>query len=304
MKVIQSFWSKPFVHPASNTLEARYQGGFINESQFIYTWALSLLSLKEVFSSIHLNTDEKGKKAWIDFFELPYDTYSTELNEIDFFPSDLWASGKLYTYANVKEPFVHFDIDVVVGKKFDRNKLENDLFVEFQYDDSLLKRYNIIIKKLLSYGIKMSPEFLEILSDNNFVYKDYNMGITGGYDYSFFNKYAQQSLSYLNENLPFCQTIDNVTKSFLNCFFEQYNFYAATLSDSKIVNKLVENNIIIDCDYQKQKIDAGFGNFDFVHFHGGYKRLYPEISEKWLKEYFPEFYNNINEKLKFIYSNK
>ena len=71
----------------------------------------------------------------------------------------------------------------------------------------------------------MSPEFLEILSDNNFVYKDYNMGITGGYDYSFFNKYAQQSLSYLNENLPFCQTIDNVTKSFLNCFFELFSFF-------------------------------------------------------------------------------
>lgn len=302
MRIIQSFWSKPFSFPAANSLESRSQGGFLNESQFIYTWALSLLSLKEVFSHVHLNTDEKGKKAWIDFFEFPYDSYSTDMGAIEDFPSDLWSTGKLLTYAGIKEPFAHFDVDVVLGRHFDIHKLEHDLFVEFHYDDCILKRYGTIIHELLNYEIKMSREFKGTIAQSDFVYNDYNMGITGGFDYDFFNRYAKNALNNLKSNLPILQNVDRTTQSFLNCFFEQYCFYETSRIESKCVNKLVETTLNLDFDYQKHKIDSGFRNFDFVHFHGGYKRLYPDLSGKWLKEYYPEYYRNINEKIAFINS--
>lgn len=302
MKIIQTFWSKPFAFPAANSLEARFQGGFPNDSQFIYTWALSLLSIKEVFSHVHLNTDEKGKKAWIDFFEFPYDSYSTEMDSIEEFPSELWSTGKLLTYARIKEPFVHFDVDVVLGKHFDKDKFEQELFVEFKYDDCILKRYDSIIHKLLNYEIQMSPEFKEIIAQSNFSYNDFNLGITGGYDYDFFNRYAQNALNNLKLNIPFLQKIDGTTKSFLNCFFEQFCFYETSRIESKCVEKILENTLKLDFDYQKHKIDSGYGNFDFVHFHGGYKRLYPELSGKWLKQYYPDYYKNINEKIAYINS--
>ena len=87
MKIIQSFWSKPFENPFDDSFESRFMGGFPLKRYFIYTWALSILRLKEHFNKIHLVTDDFGKQLMIDALGFPYSTFSTELNEISNIPS-------------------------------------------------------------------------------------------------------------------------------------------------------------------------------------------------------------------------
>jgi hypothetical protein len=302
MKAIQTFWTKPFIKPASCSFESRYQGGFNDDKQFIYTWALSLLSIKEFFPKVHLVTDKEGKKSWIDFFEFPYDSYSTELDKISDLPTDFWAAGKLLTYASTEEPFVHFDVDVVLGKLFDISMLDYDLVVEFHYDDRYLKRYEKIIQKLISSNAFFSKEILIKFKNPSFSYNDYNLGIMGGKDFHFINSYANKAFKDLNANLTLPK--DKITCSFLNCIYEQHYLYVETKMASKKVNTLIENSIQFDVDYQKQKIEEGVNQFDFVHFHGGYKRLYPNKSEIWLKKLYPGFFNQIKEKIAFIDSKK
>jgi hypothetical protein len=304
MRIIQSFWTKPFVNPSSKTFESRFQGGFIEDKQFIYTWALSLLSIKEQFPQVHLITDQLGKKAWIDFFEFPYDSYSIELTALNDFPTDFWAAGKLYSYSKVKEPFIHIDVDVILGRLFDHSKLDSDLLVEFHYDDQKLNRYNTIIEKLVNSNIKMSSECMQMINQKDFNYNDYNLGITGGNDFAFYNRYAKKASSDLQKNLPLADPKDKITASFFNCFFEQFYFYNQVKKESRAVTKLIENTILEDIDYQKCKIESGINNCDFIHLHGGFKRIYPTLAEKWLKEIYPSFYQHINSKLAYINSTK
>lgn len=210
MKIIQSFWTPPFVNPASSLFESRNMGGFQNEKDFLFTWLLSILRLKEFFPEVHLVTDERGKRAWIDFFEFPYDSWSTELECLSEIPTDLWAIGKLKTYSLMKEPFVHFDVDFILGDLFDSSILDNDVIAEFHFSDVNLGRYVQIIKKLKASEAKM-PEYIRSkLSSFEFVYEDYNMGITGGKDFVFFNNYASEALKFLYETKLFKERDDKV----------------------------------------------------------------------------------------------
>jgi hypothetical protein len=300
MKIIQSFWTPPFVKSASNLFESRYMGGFQNERNFFFTWALSILRLKEFFPEVHLITDERGKRAWIDFFEFPYDSWSTELECLADIPTDLWAIGKLKTYSLMKEPFVHFDIDFILGDLFDRSVLDSDVIAEFHFSDIHLKRYVQIIKKLYSSEAKMPESVGTAISSLGFVYEDYNMGITGGNDFIFFNNYASEALKFLNNTLPFNQCDDKVLFSFLNCFYEQYLFFNECRVKNKKVTLLIDRTINRDIDYQAKWIESGLSKFNFVHLHGGFKFLHPNISEVWLKKSYPDFYKKLCHKLDSI----
>jgi hypothetical protein len=148
----------------------------------------------------------------------------------------------------------------------------------------------------------MSPEILEIIRLPYFSYSDYNLGITGGRDFEFMNNYAKKALEDLRKNKDYASNNDKILCSFLNCFFEQFYFYVDAKNQSKKVDKLIEKTIHVDVDYQKQKIEAGINHLDFVHLHGGYKRLNPNLSEKWLSELYPDFFKQIQKKLAYIES--
>jgi hypothetical protein len=296
MKVIQTFWTKPFTNPSSNLFESRFMGGFVEEKHLLFTWALSLMRLKEHFSEIHLVTDNQGKKVWIDFFELPYTSYSTNLETINSWPSDLWGVGKLKTYSKINEPFVHFDVDVILGDKFDKSKLDVNLIAEFHYSDIWLNRYQSVLKRMIDGEIKAPQKILDEISSFGFYYNDYNLGITGGRNFTFFQGYAENSLNYLNLNLPL-KSSDKILNSFLNCFFEQYLFYQKIKEQNESISLLIEKTLDRDIDYQKKWIEGGIRDFEFVHLHGMYKVLYPTISEKWLKEYYPQEFKRISKKL-------
>jgi len=57
MKIIQSFWTKPYLHNVSDGI---FNGGWPNERTHAISWAYSLLKLKEFHNDVMLITDDAG----------------------------------------------------------------------------------------------------------------------------------------------------------------------------------------------------------------------------------------------------
>lgn len=292
MKILQSFWSKPFRQPFSNDMYSRQNGGFPLKRHFIYTWSLSLLCLKQQFGKVHLITDDDGKKLLLDKFHLPYDSCSLELNCLKDFPSSFWAAGKIFLYTHVKEPFIHFDGDIIIGKQFEKKRLSGTLVSEFHYVDNSLN-YRKPIRELAQSDLIFPPIITDLFKNPETIYEDYNMGIIGGTDYSFFNDYGKESLTSIKKILPI-EIKDPRLLSFLNCLFEQRYFFKKCQRLHKNPALCIPHSLSEDYDYQKKIIEMGPDCFTFVHLHNTYKRLYYFISEKWLSRYFPDYYDHIN----------
>lgn len=293
MKILQSFWSKPFRHPFSNDMYSRFQGGFPLKRYFIYTWALSLLSLRQTFGNVHLITDDFGKKLLLDQFCLPYDSYSLDLNCLRDFPSYFWAAGKIYLYTIVQEPFIHFDGDVIIGRRFNKEKLSGELVAEFHYVDKP-QNYRKAIRTLSRSDVTLPSMLSDLFKNPELLYEDYNMGIIGGANYSFFNDFGNESFSAIKRNLQ-TGISDPRMLSFLNCLFEQRFFFKKCGSHHKKPVLCIPHTLSEDYDYQKIIIERGMDDCSFIHLHNIYKHLYYFMPEKWLSRYYPDWHRRITE---------
>jgi hypothetical protein len=280
--------------PYNNTLDSRAMGGFPLRKYFIYTWALSILRLREHFDEVHLVTDDFGKELLLDTLELPYTSFTTELNELDDMPSQFWCAGKLHVYANEDCPFVHIDGDFILGDLFDKSILKQPLIVEFHYEDND-KNYepmlNLIRKN--QSNLLLSADLKTLITQPNYVYNDYNLGIVGGYDYDFFNDFAQKSLAMITLNKDTILS-DQLPISFINCLIDQLNFYHLTKLNHKKVALCIKEKFETSYDYQAEILGKTTTDFEFIHFHSNYKSGYCEVPEQWLKYYYPKEYRNIN----------
>ena len=294
MKIVQSFWSKPFQQPHNTSFESRMMGGFPLKRYFIYTWALSLLQLKRHFKQVHLITDDWGKRFFIDILQLPYDGFSTELNALEALPSKFWCAGKLHTFSTLKEPFLHFDGDLILGDRFDKDKVQQPLVAEFKYTDVNNIYHNALNELINKDKLFDLPTYLTKGSlSKHLVYSDYNMGIIGGYNYSVMNAYAISSINMIHNNLQFIPST-SVPVSFINCFMEQYCFYE-TCSEQQLKVKLcIEEPIASNTDYQKDALHNLNMDFDFVHLHNNYKLNYYMQPEIWLQRFYPSEHKRIN----------
>ncbi len=294
MKIIQSFWSKPFQNPYDNSFESRFMGGFPLKRYFIYTWALSVLRLKEHFKDVHLITDDFGKQLMIDALEFPYSSCTVNLNEIEHISSRFWCAGKLYVFSKIKEPFLHFDGDLILGNLFDKNIISKNIIAEYHYEDKP-KSYEKTLNNIrgANSSFRTTPDLQKIINKKTFIYNDYNLGIIGGKAHSFFNDYAIESLKLLelNKNLP---DVEEISNSFLNCFIEQFMFYNFVQSRNEKIDLCIEQKFDRIYDYQKHILDKMTTEFSFIHLHNEYKLKYYTLPEKWLKYYYRDVYDKIN----------
>ena len=99
MKIIQSYWSKPY-----RRVNNGFYGGWYSKIFHYMSCAISCLKLSE-FYPVELVTDKKGKRLLIDKLGLPYTSASDDLEYIDY-PEDLWAAGKIVAYSKQNEPFI------------------------------------------------------------------------------------------------------------------------------------------------------------------------------------------------------
>lgn len=302
MRIIQSFWSRPFFNPLGLSPYSRLSGGFPLKRHFIYTLALSVLTIKSKFKKLELVTDDGGYELLIDYFKFPYDSASTELNCIENISPGFWAAGKTYTYSMINEPFIHFDNDIILGNKFDKESLDNsNLTVELEFSDRKLGYYKENIEE-----VKRSPQLYlsdihrKQLNKNHFYYRDYNLGIVGGNDYKLLNQFGEKAFYLFAKNSSLSFKNSEIFNSFLNVYFEQFYFFHYLKYLSIVPSKLLQGVFSEDYPYQKSDIERCTLDFNFLHFHFYYKQFFYSYPEKLLERFYPDNYFFINEKLEAL----
>lgn len=115
--MIKSLWTKPggWNHPGAAEL-----------------WRLSVHRLVEHHGQCDIYTDAHGE-AWLRTLRLP--TGATIIRALDGlrFDPHLWAAGKIFTYSIQRQPFIHTDADVVIGRPFARRILAAEVCAERVY---------------------------------------------------------------------------------------------------------------------------------------------------------------------------
>lgn len=264
MRIIHSFWSKPFLHNIDNTTINHLKDDWINLELYFMSWVLSCCSFKKHYSNITLYTDTIGKEVLIDILNLPYSSYSTELNSIDKYNCNFWALGKLHTYNLQKEPFIHVDGDVFIWDKLPADITDQDVIAQNEeLNDSLYReQFNEIIKNA-SY---MPKEISEVyLSEAKIVAS--NTGIFGGNDIQFINEYSKLALHFIetNHNLGKLSGI-----SLINHFYEQYFLWAYANYKCKNVTYLL-GDVSNDFD-ETLKFHLVPKREKYIHVVGGAKK--------------------------------
>jgi hypothetical protein len=288
MKIIQSYWTKPFYSKQNDDWEGRKMGGWNHRKYYYMSWALSCLLLKKNYNYVELITDFQGNEILINQLKLPYDSVNISLDSLNHYHEDLWALGKIYSYGIQNEPFLHVDSDVFVWKQFDNNILETDLVaqnieIDFKYDKIILLE---ILEHFNNIPSCISPIFPERLISSN-------AGVLGGKNYNFFKEYSALAFSFVNDNL---NNLSKVNIGLSNVIFEQYLFtclaYEKKIEISYILHNIGNQYFQHLCDFPGVSRRT-----QYIHIIGPYKK--DSISEKWLEERllfeFPDYYYQILE---------
>jgi len=285
MKIIQSYWSKPY-----DRVHNGFYGGWYSKTFHYMSCALSCLKLSE-FYPVELITDKKGKRLLVDEIGLPYTFVSDDLEYIDY-PEDLWAAGKIVAYSKQNEPFIHVDNDILIWNRFPANLINRDLIAQSKEEN--YNYYKDLYDDITHHFVYIPKQILEYQKKNPQQHKAVNAGLLGGNDIGFFKEYSRTAFIFIEKNLNKLNML-NVPSSF-NLFFEQYLFYCMAQNAEERI-----------CYYFDTKIDEEYkilvnfwnvpNNCNFIHPLASFKRYYiigEQITQRLWFEY-PEYYTRIHE---------
>ena len=284
-KVVQSFWSKPFLEA-----EKENKNLWLNKEMFFISHAFSLLKLKEFYSNVELVTDDFGKRILIDILELPYDSISLSLNEINDYRHELWALGKIKAYSIQKEPFIHVDNDVFIWKEFDSLFLNNPLFC--QNFENNVEYYSKITQEVKNNEYEI-PKEMDFYIENDATINNFegvNAGVIGGTDLIFLKKYCDLAFDIVDKNYSKLDNLSNINP--FNVFFEQALFYALSINDNIRIETLLpptDKTFINLVRIEDIPISS------YIHTVSVWKKS-THINEYiyiMLKEYYPTYFNKI-----------
>ncbi|WP_445956902.1 DUF6734 family protein [Yeosuana sp.] len=238
MKIIQSFWSKPFYSNKDSSSQAdRSFGGYLNQEQFWMAASLSCLTINK-FYDLELITDSHGKEILIDYLKLPYVKVRTDLDCLENYNSALWALGKIKSYSIQNEPFLHVDNDVYIWNHFPKRFKKSNLIAQsIERNDSEI--YDDICE-FIKYNSFKIPKLLESYIDDRSTNRicAYNAGIIGGCNTAFFKEFSKLAFDLINQNQNKLQLID---AGLFNIFFEQSLFYSLAKEKKVEVQTLFNN---------------------------------------------------------------
>lgn len=262
MKFIQSFWSKPI----KDTMV------WADSDYMFVTWMLSSLRLYEKYNHVQLITDAKGKYIFGNILQLPYSSIKEDLDTLEDNLSQVWTWGKLLSYSLQQEPFIHVDGDVIMSKvySFEKERLiAQHKEKQFAHNEALY-----MLLKGKKYEI---PTILSV--ENAKQVCEYNMGIVGGSDFSFFQEMYAIAKSIIDKNLHRLSTTKDIKViTAFNTIVEQNLFCNLAKSKRIKVSTLFEDGYIKD-DY------VGLVNFrntispDYIH-PVGYLKKNPYFGER------------------------
>ncbi|MCH2034698.1 MAG: hypothetical protein MK202_14395 [Tenacibaculum sp.] len=286
MKIIQSFWSKPSMNQSDDP-NSRYKGGWLKQKYSFFSQTLSCLSFKQFYPEVELFTDTQGKDLLIDQLKLPYTKVHVTLDEINSYNPKLWALGKVITYAQQKEPFLHADTDVYIWQKLEPELTSSELFT--QNLEVNFPAYQDAFNEILKTFDWIPTELINSLYQNQNI-QAFNAGIIGGNNYSFFQLLKDKVFDFIHKNEHLLHTIDI---GIFNTIFEQQLGYAIAQKKNIPISYYLDN---VDSDFS-QVI-----NFHTVPFSSSYvhcigyakKSIFAcEQLEARLKYHYPEYYNEL-----------
>lgn len=205
-----------------------------NQDKFFYQMTLlSILSAKKSFGNIHLYTNEEGKKHF-EKFNFPYDSVSTELENLDIGPGG-FAMGKLKTYSLQETPFIHIDHDTFL---FESKYLPASYRFYFGFPDLQTPfTMNTWLSAEKAY-FKTFNEFKDLFDDSFYLETNFdiipNASIFGGHDVDTIKKVCNVILEiYLDNKERFDKN------HYSSCLLEQFLFFpmAELLFDDIQCNK-------------------------------------------------------------------
>ncbi len=268
MRIIQSFWSKPFFADGAPELNYRSKGGWISSKIFFMSFALSCLRLAKYYKDVHLVTDLIGKKILIDEMGLPYNSVSTELETLKDFDEGLWALGKLYTYGNQTQPFLHVDSDFFIWQPFEKTLLNSDLIAQNAELFHEMDFYDVICKQVdntFSYIPKIAGEYVRNGGHLGGV-SGYNAGIFGGNDVELFKILSQTAFDTIEKNH---KHLKDVNLGLLNVFLEQGMFLCLATQRGKKVATLLK---YVDKDFSQLVDFISIPETPIIHLVGKSKQ--------------------------------
>lgn len=214
MKIIQSFWSKPYLKTNEDET-ARFKGGWHNANFFLYSCLLSCLKFKEHYGNVELFTDNYGKKLLVDTLDLPYTEVNTSLETLQNYPPELWALGKILTYSLQNEPFLHADTDVFIWKKLPENFTNGALFA--QSIEHNFPKYKEVLD-IIQRDFKNIPPVLFQKYQSTGIIEAFNAGVIGGQNTDFFKDLSHLVFGLIDANLD---QINQISVGDFNMVFEQ-----------------------------------------------------------------------------------
>lgn len=234
MKLVQTFWSKPYEHFSNST----QYGGFPSKEIFFKIWSLSMLELNKFGEEVLLVTDDLGREYLKEILELPYTSVLTDLNEIHNIPPDLWAISKVYTYGIMKEPFCHVDGDFIFRNGMPM--IQNNVDFCFEFINLFTDEGS---RKLVSHlkNNYLLPSYLSnYIVYCNFNYKDVNCGFVRVDDINFIQKYVEDVFTFVNSNINLIIN-DDFLNGKINNVFEQLILAAKLKSENRSIALLKSN---------------------------------------------------------------
>ena len=284
MKIIQSYWSKPF-ELRSKDGGLLNSGGWCAPVFYYMSHALSCLSLSKFYKNVELYTDAEGYDLLIKKLHLPYSNVHIVLDNLRDYPTSAWAVGKIYTYSLQTSPFIHVDNDVYIWKRFTDYIEEAQLLAQHNEHNYTFNRAIIldVISKVsyLPDAIKKSKGF----------YDEANAGIIGGKDIDFLLRYSNEALKFLDRNIKcLCQF---KYPNFFNTIFEQYLFSCLARCEQKDVMFAFQN---VDNRFNEVcRFDMVPNKQYYIHALAFYKKMFKvgECIAYHLWYHFPKYYTLI-----------
>jgi hypothetical protein len=290
MKIIQSFWTKPFLKSADSLKDARLNGGWPARKYNYFSWALSCLQLRDHYNEVSLVTDDLGKFILVDKIGLPYTDVVADMNKLDHHNAGLWALGKIYAYSIQDAPFLHVDSDVFISRKFDdritgaaltAQNLEARSIVYAETFNDICDRFTYV------------PPYLKGLQGMKYISCS-NAGILGGTDIPFFKHYTDEIFQFVDRNQDYINAnIHHLNTAYINVVYEQIFFYQMAQQRDTPITYLFPD--VVDFPNYIGYFHEGEPNGGFVHCLGIYKqgRHVCAMLELQLKTAYPEYYHRI-----------
>ncbi|MEC5144159.1 DUF6734 family protein [Chitinophaga sp. 212800010-3] len=291
MKIIQSFWTRPFLQAKKLLVGSRLNGGWPERKYNYYSIALSYHHLRRHYQQMELVTDMVGKEIIIDKLGLAYDQVTLELDTLADYDPGLWALGKIYTYQIQKEPFLHVDNDIYIWKPFDSRVSEAALVA--QNRETSTAHYTETFADICKY-FPYVPDYMKVMKDEPYI-PCVNAGILGGQNIPFYQQYTEEVFDFVDRNHDYIlENMEQFNSACVNVVFEQVIFYALSKAAG------------IDISYMfpsSKNNPNGIGFLHEKHLHNGYThalgyyknmRMVYTMVEHELREHHRESYDKIN----------